>query len=97
MTVEQKKISLINWITTLEDEVILDQLAGFKKSSLDELPGAIVQLLKIAESEPDENLVKHTSAKDISQRFSCARSFDTPRGQRRSVNTRYPSPGSGSI
>ena len=65
MTIEQKKISLINWITTLEDEEILDQMVGFKKSSLDELPGAIVELLKMAEAEPDENLVKHTSAKDF--------------------------------
>ena len=65
MTIEQKKIALINWITTLEDEAILDQMVGFKKSSLDELPGAIVQLLKMAEAEPDENLVKHTSAKDF--------------------------------
>ena len=65
MTIEQKKISLINWITTLEDEVILDQMVGFKKSSLDEFPGAIIQLLKMAEGEPDENLVKHTSTKEF--------------------------------
>ncbi len=65
MTIEQKKISLINWITTLEDEVILDQMAAIKKTSLDELPDAIVQLLKRAEAEPEEKLVKHTSAKDI--------------------------------
>jgi hypothetical protein len=65
MTIEQKKISLINWITTLEDEVILDQMAGLKKNSLDELPVAVVQLLKMAEAEPDKNLVKHTSTKDV--------------------------------
>lgn len=65
MTIEQKKISLINWITTLEDEVILDRMVGFKKPSLDELPDAVVKLLKMAEAEPDENLVKHTSAKDF--------------------------------
>jgi hypothetical protein len=65
MTIEQKKISLINWITTLEDEVILDQMEGLKKSSIDELPSAIVQLLKMAEAESNENLIKHTSAKDF--------------------------------
>ena len=65
MTIEQKKISLINWITNLDDEVILDQIVGFQKSSLDELPDAIVQLLKKAEAEPEENLVKHTSTRDI--------------------------------
>ena len=65
MTIEQKKISLINWVTTLEDEVILDQMVGLKQSSLDELPVAIIQLLKTAEAESEENLVKHTSAKDF--------------------------------
>ena len=36
-----------------------------KKSSLDELPSAIVQLLEMAEAEQQENLVKHKSAKDF--------------------------------
>ncbi|WP_421977617.1 hypothetical protein [Roseivirga seohaensis] len=65
MTIEQKKISLINWITNLEDEAIIDQITGFQKSSLDELPKAIVELLKMAEAEPEENLIKHTNVRDI--------------------------------
>lgn len=65
MTIEQKKISLINWITNLEDEVVLDQIAEIQKLSLDDLPDAIVQLLKIAEAEPDDNLTVHTSVRDI--------------------------------
>ncbi|AXI99713.1 hypothetical protein CYPRO_0427 [Cyclonatronum proteinivorum] len=65
MTIEQRKISLINWITTLDDEVILDQMEGLKNSSLDDLPVAIVEMLKLADSEPNENLVKHTSVKDF--------------------------------
>jgi hypothetical protein len=65
MTIEQKKISLINWITNLEDEATLNEIVKIQKSSLDELPNAIVQLLKMAEEEPEENLVKHTSARDI--------------------------------
>jgi hypothetical protein len=36
-----------------------------QESSFDELPDAIVQLLKMADAEPEENLVKHTSSKDI--------------------------------
>lgn len=65
MTIEQKKISLINWIISVEDELILDQMAEFRKPSLNELPSAIVQLLDMAEAEPSENLVKHTSVRDI--------------------------------
>ncbi|WP_420579684.1 hypothetical protein [Reichenbachiella sp.] len=65
MTLEQKKISLINWIANLEDELVLDQIAGIQKLSLDNLPDAIVQLLKIAEAEPDNSLTVHTSVRDI--------------------------------
>lgn len=65
MTIEQKKIALINWITNLENEVVLDRLVELQKSSLSELPDAIVQLLKMAEAEPEENLVKHTNSRDI--------------------------------
>ena len=65
MTIEQKKISIINWVTNLDDEVVIDQIVGIQKSSLDELPDAIVQLLKIADSEPEDNLTVHTSVRDI--------------------------------
>jgi len=65
MTIEQKKISLINWITNLEDEVVLDQISGIQKLSFDELPDAIVELLKIADAEPEENLTVHSTVRDV--------------------------------
>ena len=65
MTIEQKKISLINWITNLEDEEVLDKIAGIQKLSMDELPDGIVELLKMADSEPEENLTPHTSVRDL--------------------------------
>lgn len=65
MTIEQKKISLINWITNLEDEKTLDLIAKVQKSSFEELPKAIIKLLKLADEEPEEKLVKHSSSKDI--------------------------------
>tara|TARA_Y100001949_G_C15700973_1_gene206647 strand:- start:88 stop:291 length:204 start_codon:yes stop_codon:yes gene_type:complete len=65
MTIEQKKISLINWITNLEDEEVLDKIAGIQKLSMDELADGIVELLKMADSEPEENLTPHTSVRDL--------------------------------
>jgi hypothetical protein len=65
MTIAHKKLALITWITNLEDEVVLDQIAGIQKLSMDELPDAIVELLKMADSEPEENLTPHTSVRDI--------------------------------
>lgn len=65
MTIEQKKISLINWITNLEDEHVIDQIEGFRKSSLDELPKEIVELLEISDSESLSDCFDHTTSRAI--------------------------------
>jgi len=65
MTIDQRKISLINWITNLEDEILINQIKGFRKTSLDELPNEIVQLLKISDSESLDNCMEHTNVRDI--------------------------------
>ena len=65
MTFEQKKISLINWITNINDESVLDEVAKLQQSSLDQLPEAIVELLELASAESEENLSHHTSVRDM--------------------------------
>ncbi len=65
MTIEQRKISLINWITNLEDETLIDQIESFRKTSLDELPNEIVELLKISDAESLDDCVEHTNVRDI--------------------------------
>ena len=65
MTIEQKKIALISWITNIDDEAIIDQIVGIQRSSLHDLLDAIVELLRIADAEPEESLTKHTSVRDL--------------------------------
>ena len=65
MTIEQRKISLINWITNLEDETVINQIEDFRKSSLNELPKEIVELLKISDSENLDDSIEHTKSRDI--------------------------------
>lgn len=65
MTIEQRKISLINWITNLEDVSVIRQIEGYKKTSLDELPKEIAQLLKISDSENLDDGIEHTNSRDI--------------------------------
>ncbi len=65
MTIEQKKISLINWITNLDDETVINQIDGFRRTSLNDLPKEIVELLNMAAAEPDEDCIEHTSVQDI--------------------------------
>ena len=65
MTIEQRKISLINWITNLDDETVINQIEGFRKTSINSLPKEIVELISLAATEPIEDCVEHTSAQDI--------------------------------
>lgn len=65
MTIEQRKISLINWITNLDDETVITQIEGYRKASINSLPKEIVELLKISAEEPFEDCVEHTSAQEI--------------------------------
>lgn len=65
MTIEQRKISLINWITNLNDESLINQIEGFRKASLNELPKEIAELLKISDSEGLDDSIAHTNSRDI--------------------------------
>ena len=65
MTIEQRKISLINWITNLDDETAINQIEAYQKISINSLPKEIIELLNISAAEPIENCIEHTSAQDI--------------------------------
>jgi len=68
MTIEQRKISLINWITNLDDETVINQIESYRKTSINSLPKEIVELLKISAAEPIEDCIEHTSVQDILKR-----------------------------
>lgn len=65
MTIEQRKISLINWITNLEDETLINQIEGFRKTNINELPKEIIELLNISNSESLDDCIEHTNSQDI--------------------------------
>lgn len=65
MTIEQRKISLINWITNLNDETVINQIESYRRTSINSLPKEIVELLNISAAEPIEDCIEHTSAHDI--------------------------------
>ncbi|MFY0600959.1 MAG: hypothetical protein JXR03_14890 [Cyclobacteriaceae bacterium] len=65
MTIEQRKISLINWITNLDDEMVIGQIESFQKASLNELPNEIVQLLEISEAVKKEDCIEHTNSRTL--------------------------------
>lgn len=65
MTIEQRKKSLINRITNLDDETVINRIEGYRKTSINSLPKEIVELLNISAAEPIEDCIEHTSAQDI--------------------------------
>lgn len=62
---EQKKTSLINWITNLKDESVINQIDGFRNSSLDNLPNEIVKLLNISDAANENDCIEHTNARTL--------------------------------
>lgn len=65
MTIEQKKLSLIQWITNLQDDNLIDQVEDIRKSSLDDLPNEIVKMLHISDAENIEECIEHTTSVEI--------------------------------
>lgn len=65
MTIEQRKISLINWITNLTEESLIIQMERFRRESLEELPRDIVTLLEKSDTAREETCIEHTTARKI--------------------------------
>ena len=67
MTIAQRKIELINWISSLTSEDAIKQLEELKKSNSSDFPTELLELLAAADQESTDGLRKHTSVKDISR------------------------------
>lgn len=65
MTIEQRKIELINWITNLDNEAVLQRMEELREISINDLPNEIVSLLELSNKTRKEDLIEHTSSKDI--------------------------------
>ncbi len=65
MTIEQRKIALIRWITNLENESLIEQIEEFRNRSLDELPNEIVTLLKLSDSAKEIECVEHSTSRNL--------------------------------
>jgi len=65
MNIEEKKISIIQWIANLEDEHVIDELQKFRKVSSKVLPDEIVTLLKKSDSFREDQCIEHTSTRDL--------------------------------
>ena len=65
MTLAQRKIELINWITELNSEESLSQIEELKNSTSSALPKELLEYLEAVDRTGTEGMRKHTSVKDI--------------------------------
>lgn len=65
MTIEEEKISLINWINSINDQVIINKIQKLKEESLSELPKEIIELLELSDQVGDDKCVKHTKTREL--------------------------------
>ena len=68
MSIEQKKISIINWIANLDDEATINEIENFRKASLNELPEEITELLQVSDSTKDDDCIEHSDSGAILSR-----------------------------
>ena len=62
MNLEHQKIELINWITTINNQELIDKLEAIKAKN-NNIPSEIMELLFL--SEKDTQMTPLTSAKDF--------------------------------
>ncbi len=65
MTIEQRKIALINWITNLNEESLIKQIEDFRKDTLKDLPEEIVKLLEVSDSATEGECIEHTNSRTL--------------------------------
>jgi len=65
MTIEQRKLALINWITNLTEESVINQIEVFRQKSLSDLPKEIITLLEMSDSARENESVEHTNSRTL--------------------------------
>ena len=68
MTLEQRKIDLISWITSLNDSSVLDRMDELRRFSIGKVPDSIMQLLELSAAADPSKLMEHTTAKELLKR-----------------------------
>ena len=65
MTIEQRKLELITWISSIQSEDLLDRIEGFRNDPEQEIPNTILELLHESSSAKLEDCIEHTSAREL--------------------------------
>ena len=69
MTIEQRKQALMNWITTIQQEELIEQIEEFRRNPYPALPETILELLKTSRAARREECIEHTSTRELLRRI----------------------------
>ncbi|GAB5465674.1 MAG: hypothetical protein Kapaf2KO_11100 [Candidatus Kapaibacteriales bacterium] len=65
MTIEQRKLELITWITAIQSEDLLGRIEVFRFNPSSEIPETILSLLRESSSAKLEDCIEHTSSRKL--------------------------------
>lgn len=65
MSIEQRKIELISWITSLNNESLLNRMEELRRTSIEDTPKEILSLLNLSNKANSDELTEHTTSRDI--------------------------------
>ncbi len=74
ISIQNKKVELIQWLTTLNDESIIQQLIDFRNSQIKdwwkELPDAEIESIEKGIRDADEGkIVSHSEARKVYEKW----------------------------
>lgn len=65
MTIEQRKLELITWITAIQNEDLLERIEDFRNNPEHTIPDTILELLRESSSAKLEDCIEHTNSREL--------------------------------
>ncbi|MCB0497349.1 MAG: hypothetical protein KDC79_14505 [Cyclobacteriaceae bacterium] len=65
MTIEQRKLELITWITGIQSEDVIKSIENFRNNPNYKVPDTILELVLESSSAKLEDCTEHTSAREL--------------------------------
>jgi len=65
MNIEKRKSHLINWLTELNNEALLNRIEELKEESQSKIPVEIISLLDSSNATDSSKLIEHTNVRDL--------------------------------
>ena len=65
MTIEERKRKLIDWISNIQNESLINRMEELKMGSVNEIPNEILALLDTSNATRKADLVEHTTSRNL--------------------------------